>query len=196
MLHHFISQIVIPAGYRKLTIYADNCGGQNKNNFVVRMLLAPVHSSQLDEINIKFFVKGHTKNAVDRRFGHVRKHIARADVWTMDQLLGVVNEASSSSALVRIPHQNTFFKKLKDIQEYQIFTMRESNPGAVECRKGPDSDAVTQDLRRVYDGITRNATRVHVLLTTHLDALQNPPPNSEKIQSFYNKVPPLVPEEF
>ncbi|ETO66345.1 hypothetical protein F444_16474 [Phytophthora nicotianae P1976] len=39
MLHHFISQIVVPAGFRKLTIYADNCGGQNKNNFVVRMLL-------------------------------------------------------------------------------------------------------------------------------------------------------------
>ncbi|ETL24697.1 hypothetical protein L916_21346 [Phytophthora nicotianae] len=32
-------QIVVPAGFQKLTFYADNCGGQTKNNFVVRMLL-------------------------------------------------------------------------------------------------------------------------------------------------------------
>ncbi|ETO59574.1 hypothetical protein F444_22096 [Phytophthora nicotianae P1976] len=135
-------QIVVPAGFQKLTFYADNCGGQNKNNFVVRMLLALAHTSLLDEINLKFFVEGHTKNAVDRGFGHVQRQIARADAWTMNQLLGVVKEASSSSALVHIPNQNPIFKvyrdameeaykKLKDIQKYQIFTMREINPGVV-----------------------------------------------------------------
>ncbi|ETM99393.1 hypothetical protein PPTG_24419 [Phytophthora nicotianae INRA-310] len=135
-------QIVVPAGFQKLTFYADNCGGQTKNNFVVRMLLALAHTSLLDEINLKFFVEGHTKNAVDRGFGHVQRQIARADAWTMNQLLGVVKEASSSSALVHIPNQNPIFKvyrdameeaykKLKDIQKYQIFTMREINPGVV-----------------------------------------------------------------
>ncbi|ETP52578.1 hypothetical protein F442_02432, partial [Phytophthora nicotianae P10297] len=173
-------------------VYDESVAGKGTDE--VRMLLALAHKSLLDEINLKFFVKGHTKNAVDRGFGHVRKHIARADVWTMYQLLGVVNEVSSSSALVHIPNQNTIlkvyrdameeaYKKLKDIQKYQIFTMRESNPGVVKCRKGPDSDEVTQDLRRVYDGITTDATC-------------NPPPNSEKIQFFYNKVRPFVPEEF
>ncbi|ETL84486.1 hypothetical protein L917_15733 [Phytophthora nicotianae] len=167
MLHHFISQIVVPAGFRKLTIYADNCGGQNKNNFV-------------------FFVKGHTKNAVDRGFDHVRMHIAQADVRTMDQLLGVVKEASSSSAPVHIPNQNTIFKvyrdameeaykKLKYIQKYQMFTMREREI-LVECRKCPDSDQVTQDLRRVYDGITTDATCVHVLLTKTPSAFAEPSP--------------------
>ncbi|ETP00645.1 hypothetical protein F441_21971 [Phytophthora nicotianae CJ01A1] len=137
-----MNQIVVPAGFQKLTFYADNCGGQTKNNFVVRMLLALAHTSLLDEINLKFFVEGHTKNAVDRGFGHVQRQIARADAWTMNQLLGVVKEASSSSALVHIPNQNPIFKvyrdameeafkKLKDIQKYQIFTMREINPGVV-----------------------------------------------------------------
>ncbi|ETL31225.1 hypothetical protein L916_15935 [Phytophthora nicotianae] len=87
------------------------------------------------------------------------------------------------------------YKKLKYIQKHQMFTMREREI-LVECRKCPDSDQVTQDLRRVYDGITTDATRVRVLLTMHLEPLQNPPPNSEKIQSFYNKVRPFVPEEF
>jgi hypothetical protein len=54
MLHHFIRRIVIPGGYRKLTIYADNCGGQNKNSYVVRMLLALTHMEEIDAIDLKF----------------------------------------------------------------------------------------------------------------------------------------------
>ncbi|POM81324.1 Hypothetical protein PHPALM_720 [Phytophthora palmivora] len=56
MLHHFIDHIVITNGYRKLTVYADNCGGQNKNNFVVKLLLALTHMEDLDTVNLKFFL--------------------------------------------------------------------------------------------------------------------------------------------
>ncbi|OWZ11482.1 hypothetical protein PHMEG_00015491 [Phytophthora megakarya] len=193
ILRHFITRVVIPEGHRKLTIYADNCGGQNKNSFVVRMLLALTHMSDLLEIEYKFFVKGHTKNAVDRGFGHVRKRISRADVWTMDQLLEVVTHASASSDLVHIPKENSIFKdyrivvdeaykKIKNIQKYQIFSMNENTPGVVMCRKGPETAAVAQD-RRKYDGIATESTR-------------NPPLNPEKLQTIYNKVRPFVPDEF
>uniref|UniRef100_H3H7Q0 DUF7869 domain-containing protein n=1 Tax=Phytophthora ramorum TaxID=164328 RepID=H3H7Q0_PHYRM len=70
LLHHFIHKIVLPGGHRKLTIYADNCGGQNKNNYVLKALLALAHMGDLETVELKFFVKGHTKNAVDRGFGH------------------------------------------------------------------------------------------------------------------------------
>jgi hypothetical protein len=204
MLHHFISRILLPAGYRKLTIYADNCGGQNKNSFVVRMLLTLTHMSDVEAISLKFFVKGHTKNAVDRGFGHLRKHISRVDLWTMGQLLDAVNDAS---ALVHIPKENNIFKeyrevvddaykKLKDIQKFQIFSMHEDKPGVVTCKKSPDAAGVDQDLRRKYDGIVTDGTRVRVLFETDLAALPNPPPNSEKIQTIYNKVRRYVPEEF
>ncbi|POM74306.1 LOW QUALITY PROTEIN: Hypothetical protein PHPALM_8764 [Phytophthora palmivora] len=207
MLHHFIDHIVITNGYRKLTVYADNCGGQNKNNFVVKMLLALTHMEDLDTVNLKFFVKGHTKNAVDRGFGHMRKHLARLDVWTMDQLLEAVNEASTTSALVHIPNENTIFKTyrhivkdaykdLKDAQKYKIFSMQASLPGVVSCRKGPNTTTVNQDLRRKYDGILTDSTRVHVLFTSDLKPLSNPPLNTEKLMQIYTKVRPYVPEEF
>ncbi|ETN15405.1 hypothetical protein PPTG_21935 [Phytophthora nicotianae INRA-310] len=38
MLYHFIQRIMLANGHRKLPIYADNCGDQNKNNFVVKIL--------------------------------------------------------------------------------------------------------------------------------------------------------------
>ncbi|ETP55382.1 hypothetical protein F442_00064 [Phytophthora nicotianae P10297] len=84
MLYHVIQRIVLTNGHRKLAIYADNCGGQNKNNFVVKMLLALAQTGELDVVELRFFVRDHTKNAVDRGFGLMRKKIAKEDVWTAD----------------------------------------------------------------------------------------------------------------
>jgi hypothetical protein len=72
MLNHFITTLDAAQGPSQLTIYADNCTGQNKNNFVVKFLLALTHMSKFEVIKFKFFIKGHTKNAVDRGFGHIR----------------------------------------------------------------------------------------------------------------------------
>ncbi|ETN19079.1 hypothetical protein PPTG_04487 [Phytophthora nicotianae INRA-310] len=107
MLYHFIQRIMLANGHRKLTIYADNCGGQNKNNCVIKMLLALDQTGELDVVELKFFVTGHTKNAVDRGFRLMRKKFANEDMWTADQLLEVNIDSSSSSALVHIPKVNT-----------------------------------------------------------------------------------------
>ncbi|KAE8883479.1 hypothetical protein PF010_g13280 [Phytophthora fragariae] len=58
MLHHFIKKIVLPNGHRQLTIYADNCGGQNKNNYVLKMLLAVAQMGDLERVELKFFENG------------------------------------------------------------------------------------------------------------------------------------------
>ncbi|ETP27456.1 hypothetical protein F441_00073 [Phytophthora nicotianae CJ01A1] len=181
MLYHFIQRIVLTNGHRKLAIYADNCGGQNKNNFVVKMLLALAQTGELDVVELKFFVKGHTKNAVDRGFGLMRKKIAKEDVWTADQLLEVINDSSSSSALVHIPKENTMMKLFRTpvkeaykdlgVQRYQIFTMSEKKPGVT------------------------NAAKVRSLLAAYLEPLQPPPPNFEKKQQMYNKGRPYASSE-
>ncbi|KAE9235276.1 hypothetical protein PF002_g11589 [Phytophthora fragariae] len=206
MLFHFIQKIVVANGHQKLTIYADNCGGQNKNNFVVKMLLGLAQMEELETIDLKFFIKGHTKNAVDRGFGHIRKKFAREDVWTIDQLLEVMN-AASSSALVHVPKENSVmkvfrtavqeaYKDMKSVQSYQIFGMATDNPGVVSCRAGPDSEVATQDLRRSFDSIPTSDEKVRDLFESHLDPLQPPLPNFEKKQQMFNKVRMYVPDEF
>ncbi|ETP32795.1 hypothetical protein F442_18586 [Phytophthora nicotianae P10297] len=181
MLYHFIQRIVLTNGHRRLAIYADNCGGQNKNNFVVKMLLALAQTGELDVVELRFFVRGHTKNAVDRGFGLMRKKIAKEDVWTADQLLEVINDSSSSSALVHIPKENTMMKLFRTpvkeaykdlgVQRYQIFTMSEKKPGVT------------------------NAAKVRSLLAAYLEPLQPPPTNFEKKQQMYNKGRPYAPSE-
>lgn len=109
MLHHFFKATLFARGFSKVTIYADNCCGQNKNNNVVKFLLAMTQMGDFKEAALKFFVKGHTKNAVDRGFGHVRKKLSRVDVDTVSQVVEVVNSAATSSATVLLtPEMNAF----------------------------------------------------------------------------------------
>ncbi|POM81325.1 Hypothetical protein PHPALM_721 [Phytophthora palmivora] len=125
----------------------------------------------------------------------------------MDQLLEAVNEASTTSALVHIPNENTIFKTyrhiikdaykdLKDVQKYQIFSMQASLPERASSSSSSSSDADPTSIRRKYDGILTDSTRVHVLFTNDLKPLPNPPLNTEKLMQIYTKVRPYVPEEF
>lgn len=207
LLHRFVKTVLAREGFTKLTIYADNCTGQNKNNFVVKFLLALTHVGDLEEVNLKFFVKGHTKNAVDRGFGHVRKKVAREDIWTMEKLVEVVNAASTSSATVHVTPDMEVFKNYKQvladaytdipgIRQYQIFSMKATNPGVVFCWEGPDDSPTELNLRRRYDGILIDDTKVQTLLQFHLDILSPPKPNAEKIELMHTKVRPYVPAEF
>ncbi|KAE8987986.1 hypothetical protein PR003_g23281 [Phytophthora rubi] len=61
------------------------------------------------------------------------------------------------------------YKRLDGVQKYQIFSIDSGKPGVVACKKGPDSDAVEQDLRRKID---------------------------EKREQLYKTIRPYVPDEF
>jgi hypothetical protein len=132
-----------------LIVYADNCGGQNKNNVVLKFLLSLAHTGRFEEVRYHFLVKGHTKNACDRGFGWVRKHVMRQDCWTVDQLAAAVEQASEASEVVDLepvhepftnfkPDLDELYKNIVGIQKYQLFTMKASQPGVVECRRHPD----------------------------------------------------------
>jgi hypothetical protein len=207
MLSYFLRKVAGLQAPKRLTIYADNCTGQNKNNFVAKYLLALVHTATLERVDLKFFVKGHTKNAVDRGFGHVRKKFARTDVWTMDQLVRLVDDAATSSATVPINADSDVFKSFKGmlteayrdipgIRKYQVFSMLKELPGMVHCRVGPDDEPVEFDLRRVYDGIKVDGQRVELLFEEALTAMPPPKPNTEKIVQMHEKVRPYVPDEY
>jgi hypothetical protein len=207
MLSYFLDKIVGLQKPKRLTLYADNCTGQNKNNFVAKYLLSLVHTDTLERVDLKFFVKGHTKNAVDRGFGHVRKKFAKTDVWTMDQLVRLVDDAATSSATVPIDADSDVFKSFKGmlseayrdipgIRKYQVFSMLKERPGRVHCRVGPDDEPVEFDLRRVYDGVKVDGHRVEVLFEEAVTAMPPPKPNTEKIVQMHEKVRPYVPDEY
>ena len=50
----------------ELTIIMGNCGGQNKNNAVIRLALYLVEAGYFKKVTCLFYIAGHTKNVADR----------------------------------------------------------------------------------------------------------------------------------
>ncbi|KAH9084184.1 hypothetical protein Ae201684P_020436 [Aphanomyces euteiches] len=185
---------------RSLTMYADNCGGQNKNNTVLKYLLWLTDCKQFKEINLVFLVKGHTKNACDRGFAHIRRRLERQSAWTLDQLCNVADDAASSSVCHRVEGDDfqffdfkqcfsNMYKDLKSIQKYQLFRFDSAKPGTVECRLHLSSPVDVQDL------LGRRRT-VAIGVLDNLAVVPKPPVNDEKICEMYRKIRPFVPNEF
>ncbi|OWY94501.1 hypothetical protein PHMEG_00035740 [Phytophthora megakarya] len=150
MLHHFIRTVVVPSGKKKLVLYADNCSGQNKNNNVVRFLLAQVQMGTLDHVDYKFF---------DSAASNTTVHISRGNDFF-----------KSYKPLVA-----ELYKKLSGIQQYQFFSMNAQQPGVVQCRKGPNDAPVLQDLRRKIDGRLTESDNARRKLTHFLEDLPSRP---------------------
>lgn len=163
MLHHFGTTSGVyscnEVSSRVWTIYADNCGGQNKNNHVIRYLLLLVDSGVLKTVNLYFFVRGHTKNNCDRGFGNMKKAYVKTDLYTVDEVASMVDESSTTNKAVNLEKDQAAFKDWKalleseyrdldGIQKYQLFSVDASTPGVVHCRKRPTSAPVSQDVRR------------------------------------------------
>ena len=48
---------------KEMVILMDNCGGQNKNNHVLRLALYLVEAGYFKKVTFNFYIVGHTKNA-------------------------------------------------------------------------------------------------------------------------------------
>ncbi|POM80964.1 Hypothetical protein PHPALM_1133 [Phytophthora palmivora] len=90
MLYDFIQTNVVAKGMHRLTMYADNCGGQSKSNYVIHFLLELVDQGLLDEVVFKFFV----------RVENVVQHVAKS---------------AKTSVVKHITTQQKLFKDFKTI---------------------------------------------------------------------------------
>ncbi|KAE8895006.1 hypothetical protein PF005_g5427 [Phytophthora fragariae] len=208
MLANFIEPKLVPSGRTKLTGYADNCSGPNKNNYVIKFLLTFVDMGVFENVDFKFFVKGHTKNSCDRDFRHNRKYMDTAECWTMAHVIEAVNAAASNAVTGHVPRGSELFKsckpeltelykRLDGAQKYQIFSIDSAKPGVVAYKKGPDSDAEEQDLRRKLDGILTAKEKVVRIIIYHIEVLPPPAINPEQKEHMYSgcekSAPPIPP---
>jgi hypothetical protein len=71
---------------KQLSIIMDNCRGQNKNKFVLRLALMLVELRHFRVVELIFYIRGHTKNACDRLFSQLKKWWHKHQVFTMTQV--------------------------------------------------------------------------------------------------------------
>ena len=76
---------------KEINLVMDNCGGQNKNRHVLRLLNVIVQRKIAKRVNAIFLVKGHTKNPCDRMFNILKKHTCEANIYTPKMLMDACN---------------------------------------------------------------------------------------------------------
>ena len=85
---------------KHVTVWADNCSGQNKNWTLCTALLQLVHAAEnaIDKVTMKFFEPGHTSMAADAVHQTVSKKIrAKEKLEDFDDYTDVVNAAGVKS---------------------------------------------------------------------------------------------------
>jgi len=75
LLHYLSTEI--PESVKTLHLYSDNCGGQNKNHALAKMLLALVETKRFDTVEQYFLMSGHSFLPCDRDFAQIKKTFAR-----------------------------------------------------------------------------------------------------------------------
>lgn len=194
-----------------ITFWADNCAGQNKNKTVIGFFTWLVQQDNgLENVELCFQIKGHTRNAVDRGFGDVKKLHRRTPVWLPEEFIDVINKSTHkkdiSGAIVPgrnigvnlFDNQDVFknweekltklFKPLVGISSYQIFRFERQRPGVCLMKKDPNEDAWT----------IRTLTRPNIADLSTLSALPDPLPSiglkAEKIVDFQKNFSAHIPQ--
>ena len=78
---------------KELNVVMDNCGGQNKNNHVIRLALPLVELGYFKSVNFIFHMVGHTKNMCDGFFNTLKRKCRRSNIFSMEGLVNLFDGA-------------------------------------------------------------------------------------------------------
>jgi hypothetical protein len=138
MLNHHL-KTKCPSEIRHLYMHADNCGGQNKNRFVMSYLSYLVACGRFDTITLAFMLTGHTKCSVDGSFGCLKMHLHSTQrVETIPKFIDVVNQSSRSIVAEDTEgfawrDWKSFFRQFKirqipDLMKQHVFQFTKEDP--------------------------------------------------------------------
>lgn len=112
----FLEKAHIDVSINKIRLFADGCGGQNKNQHVVHALtywLQKKSPKNIKEIIMYFPVRGHSYLPADRVFGRVEKNLRKTEeVLNPEAYIKIYKE----SGIVRILGEDWFIKNYKDLK--------------------------------------------------------------------------------
>ncbi|KAK5648038.1 hypothetical protein RI129_002930 [Pyrocoelia pectoralis] len=124
---HFLKTAPIEGNIKKIRVFCDGCGGQNKNSHVLHMFMYWLyhHSPQsVDGIQLIFPVRGHSYLPADRIFGRIEKELRRHEriIFPEDYVkfyskVGSVREAGKDWDVYNLKSLLNTFKKFQGISD-------------------------------------------------------------------------------
>ena len=74
----------------KLRIEIDNCGRENKNQYMFALCAALVAFKYFVEVHLSFFIVGHTHEDIDQKFSTIFETLKSRDIDSLKELLELV----------------------------------------------------------------------------------------------------------
>ena len=149
-VHHYFHYHGL--GEKQVHLHADNCSGQNKNNYFLWYLAWRTFMHLHESIKYSFLIAGHTKFGPDRSFGMIKRAYKVNFISSLYQFADMVDSSSTSGVnkaqLVGthngrniVPAYNwssflaNYFIKLPNIKNYHHFRFSKDEPGKVYFKK-------------------------------------------------------------
>lgn len=128
---------------RRLILWCDNCGPQNKNYVLFTMLVTVVNDPfvSCEQITLKYLTKGHTHNAADSVHGNIEQKLRKkGDIYDYEDLLDTVKSARKQLEVIKLSI-NDFRDWSSGKKSYRTTPVLLSDVVEVQFRKG---------LRKLY----------------------------------------------
>lgn len=158
-LHHFFENFAL--GETKVVCHADNCAGQNKNNYLIQYGLWRVMTGRHKSFQLSFLPVGHTKFAPDQYFGLFKKKFRKSQVSTVkDVCEAAVTACRKTNSIMSVMVGNevgntvnvktydwvNFFKTKKpatvpNLLSYSHFKTELSLAGQIACEKSATGES-------------------------------------------------------
>ncbi|XP_069687193.1 uncharacterized protein [Periplaneta americana] len=88
----------VPSSVKEFYLFSDNCGGQNKNHTVIRLLLALTQMGRFNKIIHYFPRRGHSFLPCDRDFGVVKRKLRKTDrVYVPEQYNTLIHQENTNN---------------------------------------------------------------------------------------------------
>lgn len=154
---------------KKLILWSDSCGGQNRSiKFVLMMMFILENHPTLECISMRYLLSGHSFLPNDREFGEAETAMKRhSNLYTDEKYMEVMRECRTKNKfdVVRMSHEDFFSvknlealitnrkidmskEKVRWFDTHEIFILK-NQPGILKMRKDIDGVSQTVDVRKI-----------------------------------------------
>lgn len=120
-------------GFKRIYLFADGCGGQNRNSIVAAALIYILNNSlNIEEITLRFSIPNHGQSAGDSAHSAISYALKKAgDVFIPAQLVPIMRLARIDQPYRVFPLIHTDFLDFKKLStDIQLLSLRKDDTGA------------------------------------------------------------------
>jgi hypothetical protein len=190
---------------KSLNIVMDNCAGQNKNNYVLRLAPYLVEKGYFQEVHFVFLVVGHTKNVADRLFNILKKLYRHQNIFTTGMMLkAMTHELTIPYAVDWQVFKNwdkflnrLYKSKMASVKKWQMFSSSTDLGLTKMCYKSSNLQGAETEEEVLRKPRLTDLERNSILMQQPTPLYPTIPGLREiKQVELWSKYRPLVPEEF